>query len=130
LKSRLLQQAQTLGAPIAAVARAITIPRQQTFAKKDALAVFDISQPSANKRFYLIDLGQAVNSESGTTMTRRVLRSLLSDVIAGRDVLEYCHSGLGDTHEATEVHYVFRRDGRRLYTVVVACRAGANPTAS
>ena len=52
----LLQQAQTLSAPMAAVARAITISAQQTFAKKDALAVFDISQPSANKRFYLIDL--------------------------------------------------------------------------
>ena len=51
----LLQQAPTLGAPMAAVARAITISRQQTFAKKDALAVFDISQPSANKRFYLLD---------------------------------------------------------------------------
>src|SRR5262249_38678338 len=51
----LLQQAQTLGAPMAAVARAITISGQQTFAKKDALAVFDISQPSANKRFYLLD---------------------------------------------------------------------------
>jgi len=32
-----LQQAQTLGAPMAAVARAITISPQQTFAKKDAL---------------------------------------------------------------------------------------------
>jgi len=51
----LLQQARTLSAPMAAVARAITISGQQTFAKKDALAVFDISQPSANKRFYLID---------------------------------------------------------------------------
>ena len=50
-----LQQAQTLGAPMAAVGRAITISHQQTFAKKDALAVFDISQPSANKRFYLLD---------------------------------------------------------------------------
>src|SRR5262249_34680611 len=51
----LLRQAQTLGAPMAAVARAITISHQQTIAKKDALAVFDISQPSANKRFYLLD---------------------------------------------------------------------------
>jgi hypothetical protein len=58
----LLQQAQTLGAPMAAVARAITISHQQTFAKKDALAVFDISQPSANKRFYLLDFksGEAI----------------------------------------------------------------------
>ena len=39
------------------------------------------------------------------------------------DVLEYCPSGLGDTHEATAVHYVFRRDTRRQYTVVVASRA-------
>jgi hypothetical protein len=51
----LLQQAQTLGAPMAAVQRAIAISRQPVFSKKDALAVFDISQPSANKRLYLLD---------------------------------------------------------------------------
>jgi hypothetical protein len=51
----LLQQAKALGAPMAAVQRAIAISRQSIFAKKDALAVFDISQPSANKRFYLLD---------------------------------------------------------------------------
>ena len=51
----LLQQAQALGAPMAAVQRAIAISRQSIFAKKDALAVFDISQPSTNKRFYLLD---------------------------------------------------------------------------
>jgi len=51
----LLQQAKALGAPMAAVQRAIAISRQSTFTKKDALAVFDISQPSANKRFYLLD---------------------------------------------------------------------------
>src|SRR5438477_3303123 len=51
----LLQQAQALGAPMAAVQRAIAISRQSIFTKKDALAVFDISQPSANKRFYLFD---------------------------------------------------------------------------
>ena len=51
----LLQQAQALGAPMAAVQRAIAISRQPIFAKKDALAVFDISQPSTNKRFYLLD---------------------------------------------------------------------------
>jgi L,D-transpeptidase catalytic domain len=50
-----LQQAQALGAPMAALARAIAISHQPTFAKKDALAIFDISQPSANKRFYLLD---------------------------------------------------------------------------
>jgi len=52
----LLQQARVLGAPVAAVARAIAISRQPNFAKKDVLAVFDISQPSANKRFYVLDL--------------------------------------------------------------------------
>jgi hypothetical protein len=51
----ILQQAQALGAPIAALARAVAISRQSTFPKKDVLAVFDVSQPSANKRFYLLD---------------------------------------------------------------------------
>jgi L,D-transpeptidase catalytic domain len=51
-----LAQAQALGAPMAAVARAIATARGPIFPKKDALAVFDISQPSANKRFYLLDL--------------------------------------------------------------------------
>ena len=51
----LLQQAQALGAPMAALARAVAISHQSIFPRKDALAVFDISQPSANKRFYLLD---------------------------------------------------------------------------
>jgi hypothetical protein len=52
----LLQQAQALGAPMAAVARAVAVSHQPVFTKKDALAVFDISQASAKKRFYLLDL--------------------------------------------------------------------------
>jgi hypothetical protein len=52
----LLQQARALGAPVAAVARAIQISRQPNFVKKDVLAVFDISQPSEKKRFYVVDL--------------------------------------------------------------------------
>lgn len=51
----LLQQAGILGAPMAAVGRAIETSRQPIFPKKDVLAVFDISQPSANKRFYVLD---------------------------------------------------------------------------
>jgi hypothetical protein len=51
----LLQQAQTLGAPMAAVA----ISHQPIFPKKDVLAVFDISQPSAKKRFYVLDFKSA-----------------------------------------------------------------------
>jgi len=51
----LLQQVQALGAPMEAVQRAIKISRQPIFTRKDVLAVFDISQPSANKRFYVLD---------------------------------------------------------------------------
>jgi len=51
----LLQRAKALGAPLAAVERAIQISRQPIFPKKDALAVFDISQPSTKKRFYVLD---------------------------------------------------------------------------
>jgi hypothetical protein len=51
----LLQHAQKLGAPEAALKRAVAISRQPIFFKKDALGVFDISQPSANKRFYILD---------------------------------------------------------------------------
>jgi hypothetical protein len=56
-----LQQAKALGAPMAALSRAIAISHQSVFSKKDVLAVFDIAQPSANKRFYLVDFksGQA-----------------------------------------------------------------------
>ncbi|MGB9060171.1 MAG: hypothetical protein WCC50_16795, partial [Pseudolabrys sp.] len=43
----LLQQAEQLGAPVAAIQRAVAISRQPTFSKKDVFAVFDISQPSA-----------------------------------------------------------------------------------
>ena len=52
----LLQEAKALGAPIAAVQRAIEISRRPDFPRKDALAVFDISQPSAKKRLYVLDL--------------------------------------------------------------------------
>lgn len=51
----LLQRAQQLGAPVTALQRAAAISRQPTFVKKDALAVFDILQPSASKRLYLLD---------------------------------------------------------------------------
>jgi hypothetical protein len=51
----LLQQAKALGAPMAAVQRAIEISHQPIFSKKEALAIFDISQPSSKKRFYVLD---------------------------------------------------------------------------
>ena len=55
-QSALLDQAKSLGAPMVAVQRALEISRQTAFPKKDVLAVFDISQPSAKKRFYVLDL--------------------------------------------------------------------------
>ena len=70
-------------------------------------------------------VGPALNSESGTTMTPTGLEVIIIRRDRRGDVLEYCPSGLGDTHEATAVHYVFRRDARRQYTDVVASRAGA-----
>ena len=51
----LLEQAKSLGAPMAAVKRAIAISHQPIFPKKDVLAVFDISQPSAKKRLFVLD---------------------------------------------------------------------------
>jgi hypothetical protein len=54
-RASLLQRAKALGAPMTAVERAIEITHQPVFSKKDALAVFDISQPSAKKRFYVFD---------------------------------------------------------------------------
>jgi hypothetical protein len=50
---RLLGSAAATASPLAA--RAQQISRQPIFPKKDALAVFDISQPSATKRFYVLD---------------------------------------------------------------------------
>ena len=70
-------------------------------------------------------VGPALNSESGTTMTPTGLEVIIIRRDRRGDVLEYCPSGLGDTHEATAVHYVFRRDACRQYTDVVASRAGA-----
>jgi hypothetical protein len=54
-RDTLLRKSQALGAPMAAVQRAIQISRQPAISRKDALAVFDISQPSAKKRFYVLD---------------------------------------------------------------------------
>jgi hypothetical protein len=60
-RDSVLQQAEALGAPMVAVQRAIEISHQPAFVKKDVLAVFDISQPSTEKRFYVLDFksGQA-----------------------------------------------------------------------
>jgi hypothetical protein len=54
-RDSLLHKSRGLGAPVAAVERALAISRQPVFPKKDALAIFDISQPSASKRLFVLD---------------------------------------------------------------------------
>jgi hypothetical protein len=54
-RDSLLHKSRALGAPMAAVERALAVSRQPVFPKKDALAIFDISQPSASKRLYVLD---------------------------------------------------------------------------
>lgn len=51
-----LDDARTLGAPMVSVERAIRLAQGKEFSRKDVLAIFDISQPSGNRRFFLIDL--------------------------------------------------------------------------
>ena len=57
-ESTVLEQAQKLGAPMQAVQRAITASRSSEFTKKDVIAVFDISQSSSKKRFYVLDFAK------------------------------------------------------------------------
>ena len=51
-----LEQAQKLGAPMIAVERALKEAERSTFEKKDVVTVFDLSQTSKDKRFYMLDL--------------------------------------------------------------------------
>jgi len=88
----LLQQAKVLGAPMAAVERAVQISRQPTFPKKDALAVFDISQPSAKKRFYLVDFksGQ-VTAHYAAHGRDNGPQARPSNLTASRRIWTWCH---------------------------------------
>ena len=52
--SSLLEQAKALGAPMSAVQRALALSKTSTYSNK-TFAVFDISQVSGHKRFYLFD---------------------------------------------------------------------------
>jgi hypothetical protein len=60
-----LDDAKTLGAPMESVERAIQLSRGKEFSRKDILAVFDISQPSGNRRFFIIDLKNNRTSAHG-----------------------------------------------------------------
>lgn len=52
---RTLEEANKLGAPMKAVRRAMLEAKKDIYSKTDVLAVFDLSQTSDKKRFYLLD---------------------------------------------------------------------------
>lgn len=55
-RTQALEQAQALGAPMAAVQRALEEQKKSSYQNKNVIGLFDISRPSAFKRFFLIDL--------------------------------------------------------------------------
>lgn len=49
-------QAEAQGAPMEALKKAYALSQSSKFSRRDAFGLFDISQPSANKRFFLVDI--------------------------------------------------------------------------
>jgi hypothetical protein len=128
----LLQQARVLGAPVAAVARAIAISRQPNFAKKDVLAVFDISQPSANKRFYVLDLRSgkvtahhaAHGRDNGPNARATKFKGFQTDLdMVPLGPLKTAHSEVMDHYKTI----VDRYDGTVYPNMVVAGLEGVTP---
>ncbi len=56
LHLRLLTEARRLGAPMKAVHRALNEARSETYTNRNVIGLFDLSQTSNKKRFYLLDL--------------------------------------------------------------------------
>src|SRR6476660_2199844 len=128
----LLQQAKALGAPMAAVQRAIAISRQSTFTKKDALAVFDISQPSANKRFYLLDFKSghvtahyaAHGRDNGPNAIATKFKGFQSDLdMVPLGPLKTAHSEVMDHYKTV----VDRYDGKVYRDLIVVVLEGMAP---
>ena len=127
-----LQQAQALGAPMAALARAVAISRQSIFPRKDALAVFDISQPSANKRFYVLDFKSgevtahyAAHGRSNGPNARAIKFKGFQ-----RDLDMTPLGPLKTTHSEVMDHYktiVDRYDGTVYRNMIVAVLHGVTP---
>jgi hypothetical protein len=126
----LLEQAKSLDAPMVAVQRALEISRQPGFPKKDVLAVFDISQPSANKRFYVLDLksGQATahyaahGRDNGPNVKAVKFRGFQNDLdMVPLGPLKTTHSAVWDHYETI----VDRYDGTVYRNMVVAVLEGA-----
>jgi L,D-transpeptidase catalytic domain len=125
----LLQKAQVLGAPMAAIERAVQISRQPNFHKQDALAVFDISQPSAKKRFYLLDFksGQATAhyAAHGKTNGPNARASKFKDFQTDLDMVPL--GPLKTAHSQVMDHYqtiVDRYDGTVYRNMIVVALEG------
>jgi len=127
-----LAQAQALGAPMAAVARAIAIARGPVFLKKDPLAVFDISQPSANKRFYLLDFKSGEATAYYAAHGRSNGPNARATKFKGfqRDLDMTPLGPLKTTHSEVMGHYktiVDRYDGMVYRNMIVAVLHGVTP---
>jgi hypothetical protein len=129
-RDALLQQAQALGAPMVAVRRAVEISRQPVFPKKDVLAVFDISQPSANKRFYMLDFksGQvtahyaAHGRDNGPNVKAVKFKGFQKDLdMVPLGPLKTAHSEVMDHYKTITDHY----DGTIYRNMIVVVLEGA-----
>ena len=131
-RDSLLHKSRALGAPMAAVERSVAISRQPVFLKKDALAIFDISQPSASKRFYVLDFksGQvtahyAAHGKSNGPHARAVkFKGFQSDLdMVPLGPLKTAHSEVMDHYRTI----VDRYDGTVYPNMIVVALEGAAP---
>ncbi len=117
---------------MAAVSRAIAISHQPIFRKKDVLAVFDISQPSANKRFYVLDFKSGdvtahyaahgrTNGPNGKAIKFKGFQKDLDMVPLGP--LKTAHAEVMDHYKTI----VDRYDGTVYRNMIVAELEGAAP---
>jgi hypothetical protein len=126
----LLEQAKSLGAPRVAVQRALEISRQPVIPKKDVLAVFDISQPSAEKRFYMLDLESeqvtahyaAHGRDNGPKVKAVKFKGFQKDLdMVPLGPLKTTHSEVMDYYETI----IDRYDGTVYNNMIVAVLKGA-----
>jgi hypothetical protein len=126
----LSEEAKSLGAPMVAVQRALEISRQPAFPKKDALAVFDISQPSSEKRFYVLDLESeqvtahyaAHGRDNGPQVKAVKFKGFQEDLdMVPLGPLKTEHSEVMDHYETIIDHY----DGTVYSNMIVAVLRGA-----
>lgn len=131
-REALSQQAKPLGAPMTALARAIEISHQPIFPKKDVLAVFDIAQPSANKRFYVLDFKSAQvtahyaahGRDNGPNVKAIKFKGFQKDLdMVPLGPLKTAHSEVMDHYKTI----VDRYDGTVYRNMIVAVLEGVTP---